>query len=244
MHRFFVRLSVLLAAATLLMPLDADAATFRVTTKVYEGPSLDPADEHTILFDDGLAYDLPQIENRFVTVFDPAQKRVTLLDRQERLQATVTTDLLLQYTAQMRATASTPQEQEQWGLNAKVEKSTQVIGYTVQFGNLEYHATTQNVDDPVMAADYKRFAILAARLNILRRLGPPPFGRMTLSEHIAAKSELPLETTLTVHRGADTTFYRSTHEVETLTDNDRKQINEVRGMLQLYRDVDLNDFPR
>jgi hypothetical protein len=232
-----------IAFALTVIAETADAGTFRVTTKIYAGADLDPSAEHRILFDEGLVYDLPQIESRFVTVYDEAQNRVTILDRQTQVQTILGVGDLEKITAQARAAAVTPQQQEQLGLLAQVEPSKRVIGYTIKFGNLEYHTSTQTPQDPTVAIDYARFVILASRLNIVRRRGAPPFGRMTLNHHIAAMGELPLETTLTLRRSEQAEEFRSTHELDQLTPVDRKKIDEVRGMLTLYREVDLKEFP-
>ena len=222
------------------------AADFRVTTRIFEGSKLDAAAEHVILFNEGLVYDFPQIDTRYVTVYDAAQNRVTLLDRQTQVQTTLSVDSLIQVTAQARSAARTPEQREHLGLQAKVERSSRVNGYTVRFGNLEYHVTTQRPGDPSVAADFARFADLASRLNIVRRLGPPPFGRMTLNQHIASMAELPLETTLTLHRGDEAHEFRSTHllqEIDSISDQDRKLIEEARGMMAVYRQVDMKSFP-
>lgn len=229
--------------ALMLIADIANAATFRVTTKVYAGAALDPSAEHRILFDEGLVYDLPQIETRFVTVYDEAQNRVTILDRETQVQTILGAGDLEKIIAQLRAAAVAPQRQGQLGLLAKVKPSKRVIGYTVKFGNLEYHTSTQTPDDPTIAIDYARFVILASRLNIVRRRGTPPFGRMTLHHHIATMGELPLETTLTVRHGEQSDDYRSTHELDELTPLDRKRIDEVRGMLTRYPEVELKKFP-
>ena len=244
-RRLSARCLLCLAAVFLFPGWELDGATFRVTTKIFEGSRLDAAAEHILLFQEGLVYDFPQIEPRYVTVYDPAQNQVILLDRETQQQTTLRTEDLVTVTAQARAAAQTPEQQEQLGLLAKVERSSKVSGYTVRFGNLEYHVTTQRPTDPSVAADFARFADLASRLNLIRRLGPPPFGRMTLNQHIAAMRELPLETTLTLHRGESFQEFRSTHlleELDTITPEDRKLIDEARGMLAVYRQVDPKDF--
>lgn len=235
-------ISIVAAFASLILTVSTEAATFCVTTKVFDGASLQPFEEHRILFDNGLVYDLPQIESRLVTIFDEARGQVILLDRQNRVKTTLETEFLLRAAAQTRADATTPQKRQSWGLDVTVAPSNRVIGYTIAFGNLEYHTTTQTPQDPVMAVDYARFAILASRLNIVRGLGPPPFGRMTLNEYIANKKELPLETTLTVRREKQASDFRSTHEVEELSQADRKRIDEIRGMLELYQEIDYRAF--
>ena len=68
---------------------------------------------------------------------------------------------------------------------------------------------------------------------------------MTLNQHIASMSELPLETTLMLHRGELVEEFRSTHLLEefgTITPDDRKLIDEARGMLSVYRQVAPKDF--
>ena len=92
----------------------------------------------------------------------------------------------------------------------------------------------------------QKFVDLAARLNLVRRLGPPPFGRMTLNQHLADRQEIPLETILIVRRDAESQEYRSTLSLEPLkmlSDADRKKIQEAIGMRAIYRQVDLKSFP-
>ena len=250
-ERTFHRGIAAIVAATLIFAVNAtllgttaSAATFRVTAKIYQGANLEAAAEHWILFDNGLVYDLPQKGSPYVTVYDPAQKQVTLLHREQQVQATLSTEDLVRITAQARAAATSAEQRERLGLATKVEPSTQVIGYSIQFGNFEYHTTTQTPDDPTIAVDYGRFAILAKRMDIARRLGPPPFGRMTLSQYIAAKKEIPLETVLTIRHGQQSEEFRSTQTLAELTDADREKMDEVRGMMTLYRDVPLDQLPQ
>lgn len=217
-----------------------------MTTRIFEGPSLDAAAEHILVFEEGLVYDFPQIESRYVTIYDQAQNRVTLLDRETQVQTTLSTDDLTNITAQARAAAQTSEQQDQLGLNAEVEPSTRVSGYAIRFGHMEYHVSTQRPNDPSVASDFARFTDLTSRLNLVRRLGLPPFGRMTLNRHLAERMEMPLETTLTLYRGEEKSEFRSTHlleELESIPAEDRKRISEARGMQALYRQVDIKEFP-
>ncbi len=221
-------------------------ATFRVTTKVYAGPTLKPSAEHLILFQEGLIYDFPQIESRYVTIFDLSQKLVTLMDRETQVQASVSVDDLIKICAQARAAAKTEEQRTQLGINAKVETSTKVQGYRLRFANLDYQLTGQQPEKPAVAAEFAKFVDLAARLNLVRRLGPPPFGRMTLNQHLAERKEIPLETTLTLTRGDEKLEYRSTHELEELTALPKaniEKIEEAIGMRAIYRQVNLKEFP-
>ena len=223
----------------------AQAATFTVTTKIFDGTSVDVSAEHRVLFDNGLIYDVPsRVSDGLVTVYDSAQQRVTLIDRTRQLQTTIETEDLVRLTAQARAAAKTPEQQEKIGLKATVEPSDRVSGVSIGFADTEYHTTTQTPDDPNVAIEFGRFADLACRLNILRLLGPPPFARMTLNGHIASSGRIPLETTRTQRRGGELTQLRSTHTLGDFTDADRKAIAEVQNMLTFYRPVGPKEFPR
>ena len=116
-------LASLLIAVLLMLVLENASATasdqiFRVTTKIYVGEQSDPVSEHQILFDQGLVYDVPVINRRFITVFDPAQKRVTLLDRDTQVQTSVSTDDLIKITAKARAAVVDDEHKKKLGMDA------------------------------------------------------------------------------------------------------------------------------
>jgi len=224
----------------------AFAENFRVITKVYSGSSLDALSEHLILFQEGVIYDFPEIETRFVSIFDSGKKLVTIMDRETQVQASVSEDDLVKITAQARAAATTEEQRTQLGMNAAVEPSKRVLGYKLSFGNLEYHMTGQPAPSQEVAVEFAKFVDLAARLNLVRRLGPPPFGRMTLNQYLASKKEVPLETTLILNREGGSQEYRSTlalETIESLSSDDRKKMQEAAGMRAIYRQVDLKSFP-
>jgi hypothetical protein len=242
MNRLPTALVILLA--TQIAAQAAPPVSFRMVAKIFGTDPDQPVSENLTLFDSGVAYDLPVGEARFVTVYDPAKERVTLLDRLTQVQTTLSRDDLVRIVAQARATITDPKDQARAGLTAKVQSDPVSGHYQIQFGNFEYVATTQTADQPAAAADYGRFVDLAARLNLVRRLGPPPFGRMTLNDSITRDNRLPLELTRTVTRGAVADVHRKTHQLtETLTDGDRDQINQVQSMMTLYRQVPLSEFP-
>ncbi|MCH1494932.1 MAG: hypothetical protein L7U72_06860 [Rubripirellula sp.] len=232
--------------ATLFAPAITMADNFRVTTKVYSGKNVDESSKHLILFQEGVIYDFPQIDTRFVTIFDSGKKLVTIMDRETQVQASVTEDDLIKVTAQARAAATTEDQKKQLGINAIVEPSKLVQGYRIAFGGLEYHMTGQKASSPEVAREFAKFVDLAARLNLVRRLGPPPFGRMTLNQHLADRGEIPLETTLLLKRDSGTQEYRSTLAIEpfnNLNETDQKKIQEAAGMRAIYKQVDLKSFP-
>lgn len=239
-----IRSSLAIAAVSLLSGI-AGAANFSVTTKIFVGANDVPASQHRVLFDEGLAYDLSVSEPRFLTVFDPLHDQVILLDRESEVQTVIALDDLLKVTAQAKSSVTEPEQRQQLGIDATV---TEDDGYSIKFAGTEYTAKTEKPDDPKMATDYGRFADLALRLNLLRPLGPPPFARMTLNSHIFGKGEIATESTLTLIRTAaagenQRSTYRSTNQLGPLAAEDRQKIEEVRGLLAIYRQVPLKEFP-
>ena len=245
-------------------PLVQPAVDFRVTTTIYEGKKEAPVAQHLVIFYEGLVYDLPQIDDSILTVFDPIRGRVILLDRNAQQRCTVSTEDLVKMTAQLRAAADTDRARARLGLLAEVlpvivdpktdeaapidlEEADATIasdGFMVEYGDVRYEVRTQSPRQPAVASQYGQFADWALRLNVARRLGLAPFGRMALNQRITSASQLPHETRLTIRRGLLTDRYRSTHElVERVSESDKARVNEVGGMLALYKEVPLEQFP-
>ena len=224
----------------------AESIAFRVEKRIFQGAEETPLSEHLILFRDGLIYDLPQSSGRFVTVYEPDQKRVTLLDTQTKVQTSLGTEDLLKITASLRASATTAERREHLGLLAEVTTDGKTGRRTIGFGPFHYSCSTEAAPQPSMARHYGLFSILAARLNIATRdQGPPPFAAMTLSQAIAQNDQLPTETVLSVSLESGTEVYRQTLQVETQLDaKDAAAISQVEGMLAVYPDVPLTDFPK
>ena len=237
---------LIIALMMILLPINVSAVTFRVTTEVFSDKGLDPTSKHLILFQEGVIYDFPQLDSRFVTIFDAGKKIVTIMDRENQVQTSVTEDDLVKITAQARSAATTDDQRSRLGINAVVSDSRLVQGYTLSFGSLEYHVTGQKAPSDAVATEFAKFVDLAARLNLVRRLGPPPFGRMTLNQYLAEKKEIPLETILIIKREAGSQKYRSKlllEPLENLSESDLKKVKEVAGMRVVYRQVDLKSFP-
>ena len=69
---------------------------------------------------------------------------------------------------------------------------------------------------------------------------------MTLNQHLADRGEIPLETILMLKRDSGTQEYRSTLEIESVTnlnETDLKRVQEAAGMRAIYKQVDLKSFP-
>lgn len=221
----------------------ASAATFTVNVQTFVDESDQPVADHRVVMDNGLFYDLPQIETSIVTVYDTAAGTVTMLDRAKQVQTTVAIDDLVRITAQARAAADTPDKRHRLGIDAVVAPSTRVSGFTIHFGGATYHTTTQAPADPEMASDFARFSDLASRLNLVQRHWLPPFARMTLGDHLRTIGQMPLETTLAIERGGQVHQYRSRVMIGDIDANDTAAIKQTAGMRALFREVTLDEFP-
>lgn len=247
------RLTLLLLSAMVVthigaLPLHADTAesaeSFRVVTKIFSGKAKEPSAEHLVLFHNDLVYDLPQTNDGQITVYDLKRDRVILLDRATQVRATSTTDELLQLTAKLRASALTAKNRQQLGIDATVNRSEDLSQYTIVYGSLSYITTTQLPVRKSIAEQYGRFADLASQLNIARAVGMPPIGRMTMYRQIADDGRVPTQTILTIAQpGGDERFNSTNELIERISQADRNLIDEVGGMLALYREVSLREFP-
>lgn len=242
----------LTVGALLMMPRLASAQpaalpqgpSFRVETEIFEGESTTPASRHLILFDAGVIYDLDLAnDRRAATVFDPVRGRVILLDKQGKIQTELSTEQLIEATAKLSLAARQGGKADAFGLNAEIVPAPE-DRFETHFGEYRYATTTQSVRNPALAQAYQEFAVWAARLNVLRRRGAPPFGRMTLGEAIAASGRMPLDLTLQVASGRKSQTYRAHHlVVERLSDLDRRSIDELGDALASFKQVPLEQFP-
>ena len=241
---------------------ESSTPSFRVTNTIFTDKDQDPSTRHLILFHDNLVYDLSeninesnqaktpskheggdQIVGNAITVYDLTRGRVILLDRETQTRSTLSTEDLIKFTAQARATAKTPELADKLGMDAEAVFDTAAGVYSITFGGIRYEVSTEKVENPMVANLYGQFADMASRLNLVRRLGLPPFAQMKLSQRIASDGEIPKETRLSIRRGLQIHRFHSTHQlIAQVSQSDLKRMDEIGSMLALYREVSLNDF--
>ncbi len=220
------------------------APSFRVETDVFEGTQLKPQSQHLLLFDSGVVYDLPIGPGATLSVFDPLRSRVMLLHKIQRVRTSISTESLIQISAQARAAAAAAGSEKSLGLNARVTSSDTPDSCWIEFANTKYTATTQPELAEGVSAAYAAFTVWACRLNIARHVGSPPFARMTLADYLAAERALPRQIKLDVRLGLKTRTYRSENlYVGRLSDLDRKKISDVGEMIASYTEVEFAAFP-
>lgn len=218
--------------------------SFRVETDLFEGDATTPQSQHLILFDSGVAYDLPVGNGSVITVFDIPRNRIVLLHKITRVRTSISSDTLIQMTAQVRTEAAAKGNAVGLGIDAKVIHGQDPDSYVIEFAGNRYEATAQPVTDPAIASEFAAFTAWAARLNIARHVGSPPFARITLADHLAAEERLPRQVKLDVRRGLKSRTFRSENlVVERLSEPDRKKISDVGGMIATFAEVEFSQFP-
>lgn len=222
----------------------APRPSFRIETEVFEGTQTKPQSQHLQLFDAGVIYDLPLGTGATIAVFDPQRSRVMLLHKIQRVRTSISTDSLIEISAQVRAAAVAAGAERTLGLNARVMAGELPESYTIAFGDTQYTAATQAALNPGVAEEYAAFTVWACRLNLARHVGSPPFARMTLADFLAAENVLPRQIKLDVRRGLKIRTYRSEHLlVGRLSDLDRKKISDVGAMIAEFTEVEFAAFP-
>ncbi|PAY20849.1 hypothetical protein CKO51_03645 [Rhodopirellula sp. SM50] len=237
---------VRLAAANVpVAPGDA----FQVTVEVFEvlgNEKLQLQDRHLVLFKGGKAYDFGLTEPRDVTLIDPVNSQVVLLSRVDHVKSTITHQEIVTAAARFRLFATNEGLETRLGIDAKTTKDpNQDNRYNIEFGDYHYSVATA---EPSMAAQPHRFAEFTdwvARVNLVRKLGTPPFARINLGNAIAAEGLVPQTVTLTLKSQTHSRTFVSSYKFKPgLSKESQQRLDEVAGMLTLYRDVPLAAFPR
>jgi hypothetical protein len=222
----------------------AISPSFRIETEVFEGTQTKPQSQHLTLFDAGVVYDLPVGGGTIVSIFDPQRSRVMLLHKIQKVRASISTETLIQISAQARAAAVAAGAEKKLGLNARVMPSGSADTYVIEFDNTKYTAVTQPAFHERIASEYAAFTVWACRLNLARHVGSPPFARMTLADFLATEKALPRQIKLDARPGLKTRTYRSEHlYVGRLSDLDRRKISEVGEMIASFSEVEFSAFP-
>jgi len=220
------------------------APSFRVEIEIFEGTQVKPQSQHLLLFDSGVIYDLPVGIGTTVTFFDPSRSRVMLLHKAQRVRTSISTESLIQISAQARSAAIAAGAEKSLGLNARVAPVGSSGNYAIEFGDTKYSVTSQPTLAEGVAAEFAAFTVWACRLNLARQVGSPPFARMTMAEFLAGEKVLPRQISLEVRRGLKTRVYRAEHlYVGRLSDLDRKKISEVGQMIASFEEVEFAEFP-
>ncbi len=226
---------------------DAAGNAFQVTIEVSElnpdGGEETRLDLHLVLFRDGKFYDFALTTPRDVTVVDPAAGKITLLSREQHVKSTLPMQDLVSTAARVRLFAKNEGIEERLGINAKVIR--QENRFQIAYSGSKYDVVTAAPQFALQPAQFAEFTDAVARVNLIRKLGTPPFARMELGHRIATAGRLPETITLKLGSGENQRTLLSRYRFENrLSDAAAKRIEEVTGMMTLYREVALGAFPK
>lgn len=216
--------------------LAADGFAIEATTRV-DGQT---TDRHRILFAAGIAYDVMGDGSRFLAIYDSSG--VTLLDRREQTRTFIHHRAMIDATAEAEAAAARSPNAARFGLKIRPEVQDDV--YSASFGPFTYEIRCDDPAEDFISGDYARFADAAARLNLLRARGFPPFARLTLNRQIALDGRLPVETVVSVRGDTRVQTFVCSHVRTGLSMDDRQWIDRLENMKQLFTSIPLDRFDR
>jgi len=219
-----------------------DTKQFSVSTQIFDAQNQQLLDRHLVLFDGVKIYSFAQTAPRNVMVIDPILGRVTLLSRKSQEQTRFKTENIAAIVARVRVAAKNQQQEAKLGIGAKPVKNAGK--YEISFAGRSYTVDVTKPKFPNHATQFAEFTDWAARVNLVRQLGPPPFGRMALGRQMAADGVVPGKVTLTCKSANVNRTFESLHEYNTFGQADEKRIAEVQGMIALYRQVAPDQFPK
>jgi len=230
-------------AADAPKPADATARPFRVTIEIRLQGDAAVLDRHLILFAGQKVYDFALTDPHDVTVIDPAHGTVTLLSREKQVKSTIGTGEIATYTAKVRTDARLQGIENRVGIG--VQATAAQGSYELAFGDYQYRVATVAPDFAGQAARFVEFTDWAGRINLVRKLGPPPFARMKLGRQIAGDDRLPADLLLTCQSpDANHTFDSRYRYAVGLRDADQKRIEEANQLLALCREIPFSAFPK
>ncbi|MCO8124013.1 hypothetical protein NHH03_19875 [Stieleria sp. TO1_6] len=240
---------VWLALVPRLAIADDPPAAFQVTIEILDAESGQQLDRHLVLFDDGKAYDFALSEPRDVTVVDPVASKVILLSRSTHEKTTINNQDIVNASARVRLYAKNEGIEERLGMAAAPESKPDPApgqkGYRVTFAGYRYDATATTPTSPMQPERFAEFTDWVARVNLIRSLGTPPFARMKLGRTIGNDGLVPSNILLRIESDGQQRTLESRYTFkDQLSDAGKKRINEAASMLELYREVPLESFPR
>lgn len=221
---------------------------FRMETAIYVGGDAEPAVETLTLFAGDVVYDFQlgkqadRIKPKIVTVFDVRRGRIVMLDDHRKMQSTLTTQQLMDFSAAIRKRAADERNSGLFNPVFTVAYEEADRQLTMTSDDLTYRVTGQSPHDPTAAQRYSSFADWYARLNAACG-NVPPFGRIELNRILAEKGLLPVEIERTTVRDKKKTSVRSVHATNsTLSNTDRRRIEHADLMLANLPNVSLKVY--
>ena len=240
--------SIALSASALLpvVAVGQQPDEFRVETDVFAGDSKVPVSETLTLFVGDVIYDFLLTKPEEITILDVRRSRLVLLDRDRRVQTTLTMDKLQRITAGMKLVGEA-EKKEIFVPEAAPQFDEETGEVVLQIGGLTYRALGIKPKQPAAARSYREFADWYARLNAARRLNLPPFARIALNRALSDRGLLPKKVSRTVVMRQQLvdkkTKAHSQHSfVWKLSNSDRKRIESAGTLQASFKAVSIHEY--
>lgn len=250
------RTPIVLFFEILLFANIASSQDIRVYTRIYAGDSNEPYVRSLMLFHAGKIYDYIEPAQE-VTVFEPALKRFTVLNKAKQMRSELTQDQIRQYLALAQAEAT-----KQLGNSQLSERSLELLKFQLQpqfaiefdpdrsklvleSPVLRYSATTVTPEVPNVVEKYLHVADWTAQCNSVlhpKTLLPAP--RMALNAELKRRGVIPQTVELTLETEPPIQLTAQHEWTWNLQERDRQMIMEWTNDLKNpgFRDVPFSKF--
>jgi hypothetical protein len=242
-------------ACAVAMPTTALAQDFRVDTELFENQAKEPFLQTLTIFAAGTIYDFRLTEPAETTVFDPRRGRFTLLDESRQVQASVTTQELLDFSLALETHAAQEKDRlfafcavPKFEITDKaIERNGQSLSeLRLSAKPLVYVAVGQNPQKADVVKAYRQFTDWCARLNATRPGNLPSGARLALNQALAERELIPLEITRTIPASGPLgkkLEIRSEHRANwILGGEDQKRIARAGDMLATFQTVSYVEY--
>jgi len=211
----------------------AHAQEYSISTRVYRLGQALPVATSLTLFQDGVGYDFPANGNGVVTVIDPQNSRLVLVDPRAKKQAMVTMPTLSDFIQQLRdAGMKHPSPDRRIMFNPQLAVKNTGNANIVLLASKAVTYRVKGIKPPQtrIADEYLRFLNWSARLNATHPGNMPPFARIRVNVELLKHGLIPAEGERTIIRGQHSEKLRSTHTaVWSLSAAEKQNIHEVRA---------------
>lgn len=240
----------LLLSACCLPPV-AQAADFRIETRVYAPGEEEPAAESVTLFTGGAAYDFRDADDR-VTVFRPgaADKagRFVLLDTAREVRSEIGGDRVAIANTKLRRWASLHKDEFlRFTGDPKFDESFNADTGELRMTSeqMSYRLVTMPVASREAMKELRAFLDAYAQLQTLLEAGLPPAPRLLVNQSLANHDVVPIQVELYSGPIDDEPDLRAEHLVTwILSRNDRNRIERANRQLTEFREVENTEFSK
>jgi hypothetical protein len=225
----------------------ACAEGFRIETKVFVGDAKEPVSETTTLFLNGVVYDFLKKPEQTAVFRKPSggnAGQFTLLNEQRGILTKFSTEQVDGTVTKMKAWASRQKDPFlQFAANPEFDESfDDGTGKLKLASHLENYAVeTMPAEHPDAMVEYREFLDAYTRLNTLLSGGQlQPGPRLRLNAVLARRKVVPIKVELT--RAGEEPLRAEHAFTWRLSQDDQKQIDDVRANLTKYHEVPNDQF--